>query len=222
MPRIDSFFATLSADEIERAERFQFRKDKEQYVLSRGLLREILSRYSGIHPEKLKFRYGAHGKPFLIVEGQEAGFPFNLSHTQGAVVCAVSRDCEVGVDIECLSPEVKDPVFVERYFSPEEVAVLARLNPDVRQRFVLVCWVRKEAYAKAKGEGLFLNPQNFQVCDSFDAAPRLRIEHNPEEAARWSLVDLNVPADYVAALAMESGHRVCFRHWPRDAESYAS
>jgi 4'-phosphopantetheinyl transferase len=219
MPRISSFRATLAADEIEKAERFQFQKDRDQYVLARGLLREILSRYSGILPRKLRFRYGTHGKPSLIAEPD---LTFNLSHAQGAVVCALTRDCEVGVDLEYLREDIDDRALAQRYFSPGEVSVLAGLPSGARQKAFLTCWTRKESYIKARGEGLSLDLRSFDVLDHADSAPRLQIGSDPREAARWALVDLDVPAGYVAALAIEGhGHSVNCRQWPKDIETTA-
>lgn len=215
MPCLGSFLATLTPDEIERAGRFHFQKDRDQYVLARGLLREILSCFCGIHPGKLRFRYGAHGKPALIVERANADLRFNLSHAQQAVLCAVTRDREVGVDLEQLRENIGDRGLEERFFSPREAAALTRLPCDEWHKAFFTCWTRKEAYVKAKGEGLSMDPRSFDVFDSRDLAPRLCIENDPREAARWALVDLDVPAGYIAALAIEGdAHRVICQTWP--------
>jgi 4'-phosphopantetheinyl transferase len=212
--RFRSFFATLAADEIAKTGRFHFQKDRNRYALARGLLREILSHYGGIHPGELRFCYGAHGKPALAAERGDERLSFNLSHAHGAVVYAVTRGREVGVDLEYVSGDIDDRELAERYFSPREASVLGLLPSGLRQKAFLTCWTRKEAYVKSRGEGLSLDLQNFDVLAQGDPAPRLRIESDPREAARWSLADLDAPAGYVAALAIEGGaHRVCYRQW---------
>lgn len=223
MPQFDSFFAILAADEVEKAGRFQFHRDRNQYVVARGLLRTILSRYSGIHPGDLRFCYGAHGKPALIAERGRADLAFNLSHAHQAVVCAVTRNRGVGVDLEYLREDISDPGLAERFLSPREAALLAKLPSCARQKTFLTCWTRKEAYIKARGEGLSLNLRSFSVFDFDELSPRLDIASDPKEAARWTLVDLEVAASYVSALAIEGhGHRVRCRQWPADIAPSAS
>jgi 4'-phosphopantetheinyl transferase len=215
-PNADNLRATLAHDEIERAERFKFQKGKEQYVLGRGFLREILSCYCGIEADKLRFRYGARGKPYLIEEQAGSNFMFNYAQTKAAVLCAITREAEIGVDIEYVTNEIDDQALAEQYFSPDEATALSALPVGARQRAFLKCWTRKEAYIKAKGEGLHLDLKSFEVFDSAESAARLHIENNPKESARWTLVDLDVPGDYIAALAIESQNcRVNCRQWSR-------
>jgi 4'-phosphopantetheinyl transferase len=222
-PYLGSFLATLAADEIEKAGRLHFQRDRDQYVLARGLLREILSSYSGIHPGALRFRYGAHGKPALIAEQGRAGLAFSISHAQRAVVCAVTRNHDIGVDVEYPSEDVEDRALAEQCLSPAETSVLAGLPSAARRAAFFACWTRKEAFIKARSEGLSLNLRSFDVLGPADLAPRLHIDSNPREAARWALMDLDVPAGYVAALAVEGhAHRVSCRRWPGDIETTAS
>jgi 4'-phosphopantetheinyl transferase len=213
-PHFDSLFATLAADEIEKARRFRFRTDRDKYVLGRGFLRQVLSRSSGVHPAKLQFRYGVCGKPALVGESGEVEITFNLSHSHRAVICVVARGRQVGVDLEYLRPDIDDQELAERFFSPRDAAVLAQLPLGDRRTAFLTCWTRKEAYIKAKGDGLSLDLRSFDVLDSSDdRAPRLQVESDPGEAARWMLADLQVPAGYVAALAVEgSAERLTCRH----------
>jgi 4'-phosphopantetheinyl transferase len=214
-PNADNLRATLAHNEIERAERFKFQKDKEQYVLGRGFLREILSGYCGIEADRLRFRYGARGKPYLIEEQAGSNFMFNYAQTKAAVLCAITRDAEIGVDLEYVTNEIDDQALAEQYFSPDEATALSALPVGARQRAFLQCWTRKEAYIKAKGEGLYLDLKSFEVFDSAESAVRLHIANNPKESARWTLADLDVPGNYVAALAIENQScQVSCRQWP--------
>lgn len=215
MPCFDSLFATLSADEVERARQFPFQNHRNQYVISRGFLREVLSRSSGVHPCELRFRHGPCGKPALVEEAGGEELAFNLSHAQGAVVCAVAHDREVGVDLEYLRKDIDDRELAERFFSPRESAVLMRLPFEARQEAFFTCWTRKEAFIKARGQGLSLDLRSFDVFNSSDLTPRLHVESDSREAARWTLMDLDVPAGYIAALVIEGdANRVRCRQWP--------
>lgn len=214
IPRFGSFFATLAADEIEKAGRFHFQRDRDQYVLARGLLREILSRYGGIHPRDLRFCYGPHGKPALTTERGDERLSFNLAHAHGVLVYVVARGREVGVDLEYVDGDIDDRELATLCSSPREASLLGLLRSNSRQRAFWTCWTRKEAYAKATGEGLSLDLHSFDVLGQGDSVPRLRIDSDPSEAARWSLADLGTPAGYVAALAIEGDtYRLRYGQW---------
>src|SRR4051812_98323 len=58
----------MTEGERRRAERFAFLSDRNQFIAARGMLRVILSRYSGLAPEMLQFQYGPYGKPRLEIE----------------------------------------------------------------------------------------------------------------------------------------------------------
>lgn len=221
-PPVEAYVATLAADELERSAQFQFKKDRDRYVLRRGLLREILSRYSGIDAGCLRFGCGEHGKPFLM-EGQETlGLKFNISHAEEAMVCAVTRNSEVGVDLACIQEVKEARRIVEQYFSEEEAIALNKLPSTERNAAFLRCWIRKEAYVKARGEGLSLNLRGFEVFDSVDLQPRLRVPGNPAESARWNLFDLDLPGRFVGALVVEGpGHRISCGHWPGDTADFS-
>jgi len=202
-PRLDSFLATLSDEERERARRFRFPKDRDAYVLAQGFLREILSQYVGIAACELRFELGAHGKPFLVEAQSKAHLRFNLSHAQGAVICALAHDCEVGVDLEPLREHADALELSKNYFSEREAIALAGLPASERGRAFLTCWTRKEAYIKARGEGLRMDLKSFEVFGPDEAQPQLRVCGNPEESHRWTVRDLDVPEGYVAALVLE-------------------
>ncbi len=213
-PSINQFLGTLAEEELARARRFHFQKDREQYVLSRGLLREILSLYGSLHPCEFRFGYGPQGKPAMLVKEGGSELTFNLSHTQGAMICAVACNRELGVDLEFLHEDVGDPSLANRVLSPSEIAVLADLPTHERHATFLRYWTRKEAYVKARGEGLSFDLKSLNVLGHKDVGPRLAVEGHPDESRRWALVDLVVPAGYVAALVVEGdAPRVNYRYY---------
>ena len=218
--RIVDYAATLNTDEIARGDRFKFQRDREQYVLGRGILRELLSRYSGAKAADLRFGYGLRGKPFLVEADENTDLRFNISHAPEAFLCALACGSEVGVDLESLQRLKDEEVLARQCFSLEEARAFAGLSTSERKIALTRCWTRKEAYAKARGEGLFLDLRSFSVFGREDAAPQLSIPSDPQEAARWTLIDLDVPEGYVAALAVEGHgqHVRCFR-WPEDSAS---
>jgi len=207
--------ALLSPDEKIRSARFKFARDRQRYVFGKGLLRELLSLYLAVPAEKIQFADGARGKPRLAkTREQLQDIRFNVSDAGDGFACAIAIGREVGVDIESVD-EVKDrEKIAEQFFTPGEATAISKLRPASRNLGFLRCWTRKEAYAKAKGEGLYLNLRGFEVFESLEKEPTLRVEGDPIETSRWTLVDLEMPDGYVGALAVEGQDvRVECRGW---------
>jgi 4'-phosphopantetheinyl transferase len=194
----------LSPDERARAERFHFARDRDHFIAGRGLLRVILARYLETEPGTLRFEYGRHGKPRLASTAGD-GIRFNVAHSRGLALYAVAVGRELGVDIERIEPRLEQGI-AERFFSPGEIATLRSLPPPVQREAFFACWTRKEAYVKARGEGLTLGLDQFEVsmCPGEPAA-LLHTASDPDEARRWSLQELAPGPGYAAALAVEGG-----------------
>lgn len=202
--RLESLEQTLSTDERERARRFYFQRDREHFIVARASLRAILGCYLDLKPDELRFCYGPHGKPALSSESLGGDLRFNLSHSGGLALYAVTRGREIGVDIERVRPELADGKIAERFFSPREVAALRALHPHLQLQAFFNCWTRKEAYIKATGDGLSLPLDQFDVSVvPGERAALLNTTHNLGESSRWLLRQLLPGADYIAALAVE-------------------
>jgi len=214
--RVQRFWLTLSADERERAGRFYFQQDRERFITGRGLLRAILGNYLGVEPTQLRFCYGPHGKPALV---SEPGLCFNLSHSEGLALYAVTRGREVGVDLEFLHPDFPYEQIAEHFFSRREISTLLALSPQLRSQGFFNCWTRKEAYIKAKGEGLTLRLDQFDVSlVPGEQATLLFANGDRQELFRWTLQELNPGPGHAAALAVEGRDwRVMRWQWPDKA-----
>jgi 4'-phosphopantetheinyl transferase len=202
--------ATLAPDEQARAERFYFRKDRESFVIARGVLRDILGRYLNTAPARIRFSYGAYGKPVLTPEtGGAHALRFNLSHAHEVVCYAIAREREVGVDVEWMRDDIACLELAERFFSLAEVATLHRLPPDQLRRSFFNCWTRKEAYIKARGEGLSHPLEAYTVSLApGEQAALLVTDRDPEEAGRWTLMEFAPGEGYVGALAVAGAQPV--------------
>jgi len=201
----DSLRLLLAADERARATRFHFNEHRNHYTVTRGLLRKLLAAYLSLPAEEIRFSYAEKGKPALE-ESQRSSLNFNLAHSQGMAVYAFCRNREVGVDLEFIREDLADEKIAERFFSPSEIDALAKLPPDLRKQAFFDCWTRKEAYIKARGEGLSMPLNEFDVSlRPGEAAALLRNHKEPAEVTRWSMQSLDVPAGFVAALVVE-GH----------------
>jgi 4'-phosphopantetheinyl transferase len=208
----------LSEDELRRAERFHFQHDRSSFVVARGTLREILSLYVGLPPRLLRFCYNAFGKPKLIDAPGETGVRFNLSHAGGLALYAVAVGREVGVDVEVVREGVPCEELAEKFFSRRERAALLALPAGDRRRAFFECWARKEAYIKARGMGLSLPLDSFDVSLApGEPAALLSARDARLGAACWSLRELAAGPGYAAAVAVEGGGwRLRCWHGPSD------
>jgi len=197
---------TLSHDELIRAGKFHFEKDRDYFMAARGLLRSLLGRYLDMQPAQLQFAYNENGKPSLSASLQGKTLNFNLSHSHNLALFAYSYIGSVGVDIEYMRADVAVEQVARVSFSPREQALLLALPIEERRHAFYACWTRKEAYIKGRGTGLSLEPNLFDVAFlPGEPAALLASREDPREPARWTLQALEPGAGYAGALAVE-GH----------------
>ena len=193
----------LSPDEHARARRFRFQKDQEHFIAARGILREILSRYLGRDAAQLLFAYGPYGKPGLAPGSGADGLCFSLSHSQGLALFAITHDREIGVDLEQIQTDFAWELVAEQLFSAREVTALRSLPAAMGCKAFFDCWTRREAYVKAKGDGLGRPLDDLELSlireepADLDSAGGRR-----QETCRWSIEKLYAGTGYAAALAV--------------------
>jgi 4'-phosphopantetheinyl transferase len=203
-PVVEKLRQTLSAAELGRAARFRIPEARNRFVAARAILRDILSRYVGFGPAELEFGYRPRGKPFLAHYGETAGLKFNLSHSHGLALYGITVGREIGVDVERVRPSPDYEKIAARFFSAAETAALLDLPGELRAESFFRCWTRKEAYIKARGEGLAVSLSSFEVSLASGEGPALlRAGDDPSELERWTLLPLPPIAGYAAALAVE-------------------
>ena len=202
---VDEYQKTLSLEENDRARSFHHSKDKRYYIARHGILREILSRYTGIGPVELSFVNNGNGKPALVNAG---GAPpelyFNQTHSGNLAVYAVTRLGKVGVDVEYIRdiPDITD--IARNYFSRVEYLTLQSLFGDRKTQGFYNCWTRKEAFIKALGEGLYYPLDKFEVSLAPDEPTRLLSISDPEESiSDWSMKSLILPVGFAGALVIK-------------------
>lgn len=196
----------LRPEEIARAERFVFEKDRTLHLLARAMAREALSRISGTDPASWELVAGDHGRPEPAGPHPHGPLRFNLSHTEGLVVCAVSRRHDVGVDVESSQRAMPVAEIAGRFFSAGEAAEVAAAPEASRRERFLAIWTLKEAYLKARGFGLSLPLDALRAGMNADGSFRVALRRDVEpEPSAWWFLPLRIGVTHVGALAIRGG-----------------
>jgi 4'-phosphopantetheinyl transferase len=194
----------LAADERARADRFRFERDRRRYTVGRGFLRTLLGQTLGIAPEEIVLAYGTRGKPALATPA-DSGLEFNLSHSNGLALLATSWGKAVGIDLEYQGKAVDFLGIANRFFNPRELAQIRDQREAAAQRVAFFRgWARKEAFLKARGDGLWIGLDQFEVSiDPAVPAGLIWTAWDPDEAGRWTLLDVDAAPGFAAALVVE-------------------
>jgi 4'-phosphopantetheinyl transferase len=202
------FQSSLADEERARADRFVFERDRNRFVAARGILRQLLAEYIKRSPSELQFSHGPQGKPFLVTNDPASALEFNISHSHDMALFAFARERSLGIDVELLRPEFAGEDIARRYFSAAEIEELRALPPELRTEGFFLCWTRKEAYIKARGEGLQIPLASFSVS----LTPGRPETLHSADYLRWSVSSLRPARQYVGAVIGE-GKDWRLRQW---------
>jgi 4'-phosphopantetheinyl transferase len=189
----------LSPVERARADRFRRRADRERFVAARGLLRELLASRTGTAPGSVEIAMRDDGKPVLPGDGE---LRFNASHSGDRAAFALARGLEVGIDVERVRADRDVDAVAARALSRAELEAWRALSADRRRDAFYAAWVRKEAYAKARGEGLRVDLQAIATQPS--GARRWRVVERDGAPAAWTGADLELGPGYAGAVVAEA------------------
>ena len=196
--------AMLSQQETARADRFVFAVDMERYALAHAVTRQVLAHYANVAPSALDFSAGATGKPSVMGPACAAHLSFNLSHSHGRALLAVSAQRELGVDLEKVRPDVSGLEISERFFSCAERAVIGSAPAEDVARTFFRHWVAKEAVLKAQGIGLGFELHRFSVLFNADGTQATVHSQSPERLSPgWRVRMLSAGAGWTAAVCAE-------------------
>lgn len=198
---IERYIKFLPPNEVAQAERFQGVPNRNRYIVTRGLLRAILSRYLQTKPECLRFCYNKHGKPFLAFPGADQAVNFNLSHSSELVLFAIThQERRIGVDLERIRTIVSVDQIAEKFFSSEACAAFEIMPEPLKSQSFLRSWTGMEAYVKALGRGLTAAVEESKIFldGKIPGQEREYIEGFP-----WSINCWEPAPEYVAAIAVE-------------------
>ena len=211
--QIEDFATALSDDEHRRAARFRFEKHSRRFIACRGQVRRILAGYLNDRPERLRFRYGAKGKPALEPPWRDSAIEFNISNSHEVALCAVALERELGVDVEYVHRPRDFDGLAARFFAGREVARLRSLPDERRVEAFFNCWTRKEAVLKALGTGLTFPLDRVVVTLAPDEPARVEaFDEDAVAGGNWWLDTFQPASGYVGALAAH-GKPLAVYHW---------
>ncbi len=202
---LDRFPALMSGQERERYDRFINERARDQHLIARALVRNVLSMYGDLPPREWEFEFAAHGKPSIRPDQNSSQLSFNLAHCPGLVICAVTRGREIGVDCEDSRRKIGHRQFSTRFFAPQEVRQIDRASDAELPSLFFDLWTLKEAYIKAVGAGLSLPLDQFGFEWTEERQPIIsfgeKIDDRPEE---WRFHQIDLRSPFKTAIAIQS------------------
>lgn len=189
--------STLSNTEIEIAGKYKFKRDKERYLISRYLLKKILSGYTDIPANNIIIKNSFYGKPEIE---NELKIKFNLSHSGDKIVFAFTLNNEIGIDIEKIEFSVNHMEIAENYFSEDEIFLLKKQKEDIVNNFYYI-WTRKEALLKAIGVGMLPDLKKISAIKNY-FLPDLELkEINLNKEKVWYIESIDIDNSYKTSIA---------------------
>ena len=201
---LPEYISLLNKEELQRAERFKFVKDKNCFVVSRAVLRIVLSKYLHCEPQEIDFKANNYGKPAIdfAESGSSCDLRFNLSHSEFRAVIVVNVSQDIGVDLEYIQEKKEKGEIVKRFFTEAEYKEYLSLDDDEQLLGFYNLWTRKEAFVKALGEGMFHSLKGFTVNASPGKdAQIIAFTDNADEVGNWQLHSFKPEESYCAAIS---------------------
>jgi len=198
---LDAYHQLLSDEERVKVARRHNSNARHDALVTRAFIRTVLSHYHPTAPQQWTFEQGRYGKPYISNEGVELAF--NLSHASELIVCAISRNNPLGIDVEYTKRNSDTYKLASRYFSESETQALQALPYQQQAVDFYHYWTLKESYIKACGDGLAIPLRHF----SFDITnnERATLSFSPErddDPAQWQSFLFHPTDDHKMALSV--------------------
>lgn len=208
---LESLSAPLAPEERERAKRFRFALDRQRFVTGRSALRRLAATYLGRDAMRIEIETLPGGKPALRRRDGEMPLEFNVSHSGEIVAIAFAVGRKVGIDVEKIRGDLDWRDIAKRFFRAEEFEELGKAPGHEQQAEFFRIWTRKEALAKALGQGLAASLAGFAVAEADQKAA------SDAQGRESSVTQFKPATGYAGALAVEGAPCPCqLLAWGRD------
>lgn len=208
---LSQYAKLLSDEEKEKWQRFRFERHRHQYLVTRALVRSVLSLYHPIAPEEWLFSKNKYGRPEAIQQPKTCKLRFNLSHTDGLILCGVVLNDDIGVDVENANQELSVDEMAKFSFSSLEIRELMKLPRERQQLRFYDYWTLKESFIKARGMGLSLPLDQF----SFHLGPkeplRISFDSKEDDPIFWYFWRLQLSDNHLGAVAVKNSQGKNYR-----------
>lgn len=203
---LQSYRSLLTDDELAQMERFYFARHRHQYLVTRALVRTSLSSYHQVDPAEWQFVKNGYGKPEVSHPARFSPVRFNVSHTDGLIMCGIVRGFDIGVDVEDRHRSTRAALeSLSNYFSKPEIEDLQTLAADRQNHRFFDYWTLKESYIKARGKGLSIPLDKFSFHFRENALSEFRVHADLDDDARsWQFWRTPVTGRYQVAVAVNS------------------
>jgi 4'-phosphopantetheinyl transferase len=215
---LDLFASWLSEEETQRWQRYQAADVRDRFLTARGLLRGIISFYTGQPQVHLSLAVSTFGKPYLSFP-RGTGLEFSLSHSSECILLAFSIGLPLGIDVEKMQQDIDFLMISSKYFSRSENQSILQLPQLLQKQAFFNCWTRKEAYLKGLGAGMHASLTDFSVSVSPNE-PAVLLNPLPayEEGDPWQLFAIDPKTEYAAAAAVQSIQKLDLVFWKADPD----
>jgi 4'-phosphopantetheinyl transferase len=195
----------LTEEERSKEFRFYFPDDQRRYLVTRAMVRTVLSRYLDIDPTDWSFANNQYGRPAIAnLSPAECGLRFNISHTRGLIALGVTQHRELGVDVENTRTREVSLEIADRFFAQPEVAELHTVPSERQQDRFFEYWTFKESYIKARGMGLSIPLGQFSFHYPHERAVHIAIDPQlGDDANRWGFWQYRPTDEYLLAVCAE-------------------
>jgi 4'-phosphopantetheinyl transferase len=192
----------LSSTEHSQLNSFRFAKHQKEYLLTRALVRYIIGGMTHVEPAKVAFTHNEYGKPSLQ---DNKSISFNLSHSGGAVVLAVCKERDIGIDIELATSNRAALDIADDFFSLSECQLLRNYPEQLQHKMFFKLWTLKEAYIKACGKGLSTPLHSFSFSLQEHCQTLALQTSDTDLTKRWHFIQATVLHDYELAIGLKNG-----------------
>lgn len=208
---LDRLRNNLNQEERGRLKLFKITALAQEFIASRGGLREILSHYTNNHPKNIDICYSKYKKPYL----NNSNLNFNVSHSGNYIVYAFCESARIGIDIEKIKSDIDFLDIAKNYFTRNEYIEISKNKGAAMAITFYRCWTRKEACIKAIGQGLYYDLNKIEVTCALNAEPKvLKFEDQFDDNSEWSLIEFTPDEDYIASIAIDrSIYDISIRDW---------
>ncbi len=209
---LERYFDLMNDEEKEKQKRYYFKEDRHNCLITRALVRSVLSRYAEKGPNEWTFSKNKHGKPEIKYSCDGYPLRFNLSHTDGLVACVVTLENDIGIDVENIKNRNINLKVADRFFSQLEVHDLQALPEKQRRKRFLDYWTLKESYIKARGKGLSIPLDKFSFILKKDLPTGILFDARMnDDEEDWRFFQITPSKMHKAAVAIRKNHIAEFK-----------